>query len=351
MVKKYWWVFILGAPLLSILLAGVKVYYSIQVWKYEGPAVTFEVKPGDGFSRINGRLSNRNLISNAKIFHRYAQINDLLKSFKAGQYQIEPGSNMLDIIDTLTKGKSITTSVVIPEGKNLFEIAGLLEAKGITNGAEFIKLAKDESYAKELNIPATRFEGYLYPDTYKFTPKSSPKQVIKIMTNNFHNQVKSLDFSSPRNNLTKHQLIILASVVEKETGASWERPMIAGVFHNRLKKRMRLQSDPTTIYGIYENYKGNLRKRHLQEKTPYNTYRIPALPAGPISNPGLSSLKAVINPAKHDYIYFVSKNDGTHIFTKTYREHLQAVNKFQKSRSARKGKSWRDLKKNKQPQL
>jgi len=133
-------------------------------------------------------------------------------------------------------------------------------------------------------------------------------------------KTKNLSFQTAPLNLKKNEVITLASVVEKETGAAWERPKIAGVFLNRLKKRMRLQSDPTTIYGIYEGFNGNLRKRHLLEMTPYNTYKIPALPIGPIANPGTEAIKAVLRPDSHSYLYFVSKNDGTHVFSKTYKD-------------------------------
>ena len=185
-------------------------------------------------------------------------------------------------------------------------------------------------------------EGYLYPETYRFTPGSDPSIILQSMVRVFNAKTKELDFSKAPLHLTKHQVIILASVVEKETGAAKERPMIAGVFINRLKRKMRLQSDPTTIW---ESYKGNLRKRHLLEKTPYNTYKISFLPQGPIANPGVDSIKAVLNPAKHNYLYFVSQNDGTHVFSETYRQHRAAVNKYQKDWRMRKGKSWRQLKK------
>ncbi len=344
-MKKYWWVFIVAAPAFAFLMAGVMVYYKVGVWEYKGDPVVFEVKPGEGFSKINGRLHAKGLISSAKIFHRYAQINGLMTKFKAGRFEIPKNSNMLDVFDTLIKGQSITTSVTVPEGKNLFEIAEILQSDGIIKDAdEFITLAKDESFAKELGIPGKRIEGYLYPDTYRFTPKSEAKDVIKTMVDIFNKRTEQLDFTKAPLDLSKHEVVILASLVEKETGASFERPQIAGVFVNRLKKRMRLQSDPTTIYGIYENFNGNLRKKHLLEKTPYNTYKIPALPVGPIANPGLESLKAVLNPDKHQFLYFVSQNDGTHVFSKTYREHREAVNRYQKNYRARQGKSWRDLK-------
>jgi UPF0755 protein len=158
----------------------------------------------------------------------------------------------------------------------------------------------------------------------------------------FEKKTEHLNFS--HSFLNKHQVIILASVVEKETGAKFERPAIAGVFTNRLKKRMRLESDPTTIYGIWSRYKGNIRKSDLLEVTPYNTYKIPALPIGPISNPSIEAIEAVLNPSEHEFLFFVSKNDGTHVFSKSYKDHAAAVDSFQKNNQARKGKSWRDLK-------
>lgn len=346
-LQKYWWVFILAAPLFAVAMASVMVYYMMAIWTYQGEPVVFEVNQGEGFSKINGKLHSQGLIANPKIFHRYAQINGLMTKFKAGRFEIKPNSNMLDVFDTLLHGQSLTDSVTIPEGKNLFEIASILKANNIIESeSEFIRLAKSEAFAKELGIPAERVEGYLYPETYKFTPNSPEEQVIKTMVDVFNKQTESLDFSNAPLGLSKHEVIILASVVEKETGASFERPMIAGVFLNRLKKRMRLQSDPTTIYGIYESFNGNLRKKHLLEKTPYNTYKIPALPKGPISNPGISSLKAVLDPKEHNFLYFVSQNDGTHIFSETYKKHRDAVERFQKNWRARKGKSWRDLKEN-----
>jgi UPF0755 protein len=158
----------------------------------------------------------------------------------------------------------------------------------------------------------------------------------------FDKKIKKFNFSKTK--LTKHEVIILASIVEKETGAKFERPIISAVYLNRLKKRMRLQSDPTTIYGIYETFNGNLRRKHLLEKTAYNTYKLPALPLGPIANPSQAAIQAVLEPKTHKFIYFVSKNDGTHVFTETYKEHLRAVDYWQRNKRNRKGKSWRDLK-------
>ncbi len=340
-MKKYLLVFLIVVPLITAALWGAKVYYLINVWNYNGPDTVFEVRPGETFPSINYRLSKDGLISSTKLFHRYTQYKGALTKFRKGSFLIKNNSSMIDVFQVLIYGTSIAKRVTIPEGKNLYEIGKLLDGKGITSYAEFVNTAKDPQLTRELGIPADRVEGYLYPDTYRFSPKTSAKEVIKIMVSQFRQQIKKLGLGRDKKKL--HSIVILASIVEKETGAGHERPMIAGVFHNRLKKRMRLQSDPTTIYGIYEDFNGNLRKKHLLQKTEYNTYKISGLPKGPISNPGLKSLMAVVNPAKHKYLYFVSQNDGTHVFSKTYREHRQAVNRYQKNTSARKGKSWRDL--------
>lgn len=343
MNKKHIFIFLIIAPLLAISMSIVQVYYSVYHWGYQGEDTIFAIESGDTFSRINYKLSQRKIIYSARLFHQYTKFQSELENFKVGRYEIKTGMTMPQVLETLTSGNSITISVTIPEGKNLFQIAEILEEKKITSAKDFMKLAKSKAMAKKLSIPSHRVEGYLYPDTYQFPENSKAEFVLNSMVDNFNKKVNSLDFSKTK--FSKHEVIILASVVEKETGASFERPRIAGVFTNRLKKRMRLQSDPTTIYGIYERYDGNIRKRDLLEKTPYNTYKINGLPAGPIANPGLESIKAVINPEKHDYLYFVSKNDGTHIFTKTYKDHLKAVNTWQKTSSNRKGRSWRDLKK------
>ena len=337
------------AFIISTLIAPVfaaiflSIHFSIVFFSpYQGEETVFTVRPGEGFSSVNGRLAQKGLISDARLFHYYAKYTDQMDKIKAGAYKITSGQDMGQILDTLVNGTPILTSVTVPEGKNLYEIGKILEENGIVAAKDFIKESKDPKWVKELGVDAPSLEGYLFPDTYKFAPGTPASTVVRTMVDLFKQKIAGLDFSGA--NLSKHEVIILASIVEKETGAKFERGTIAGVYLNRLKKKMRLQADPTTIYGIWENYNGNLRKQHLLEKTPYNTYKLPGLPLGPIANPSLAAIKAVLSPEQHDYIYFVSKNDGTHVFTSTYKEHLKAVEYWQKNASRRKGKSWRDLK-------
>lgn len=334
-------VFLFIAPLLAVMLWSMRIYYDLAIWKYDGPSVIFVVYPGEGFSKINGRLSKLKLISNPKVFHRYCQLKDYMGKFRTGSFEIPTGSNLTDVVDILVYGEAVTTTVTVPEGKNIYDIGKLLEEKKVTTYKEFIKLAKDPEFVKTLGIPGDTIEGYLFPDTYKFSPQTPASFVITSMVKQFKKNFQNFDLSNSK--LSPHEVVILASIVEKETGAPEERPSIAGVFLNRLNKRMRLQSDPTTIYGTYEKFEGNLTKKDLLESNPYNTYKISGLPIGPICNPGLKSIDAVLNPDTHNNLYFVSKNDGTHVFSSSYIEHQRAVKEWQQNRKNREGKSWRDL--------
>jgi UPF0755 protein len=328
---------LVAIPFVLLLAAGY-----VLTKPNEQPATSFTVNPGDTFGRINHRLHEAGLVADMRIFHYYTKYNGALEKFRAGNFTIPQGANMPEVLDALIFGQPNLQSVTIPEGKNMYEVARILEGAGITGEADFIAAARNSSLIEQLDISAPTLEGYLFPETYRFAPSTPATLVAKAMVELFRKKTESLDFSHPF--LSKHQVIILASVIEKETGAKFERPAIAGVFTNRLRKKMRLQSDPTTIYGIWERYKGNIRKADLLEHTPYNTYKIPALPVGPISNPSLEAIQAALEPQDHDYLFFVSKNDGTHIFSRTYQEHNRAVDQYQRNVRARQGKSWRNLK-------
>ena len=324
-------------------IIGSAVYIGNHIYgTYDGKDTQFTVKPGEGFSSINYKLSKNNLISSARIFHYYTKYKNKMGSLKAGTYEIPRGTSMKSLLEILTEGTPILSKITIPEGKNMFQIAEIFEEANITTYKEFLGLCRDAEMIKIIGVDAPSLEGYLFPETYMFAPNTPAKEIILAMLRQFKRQVKGLDLTKA--GMSPHEVIILASIVEKETGAKRERPTIAGVYLNRLKKRMRLQADPTTIYGIWETYNGNLQKKHLFQKTAYNTYKMSGLPLGPIANPSLAAIKAVLEPKEHNFLYFVSKNDGTHIFTPTYKEHLKAVDYWQKNHRNRKGKSWRDLK-------
>ena len=338
---------LIGIFILAILAvasgAGYIGYLVLE--PYMGEPTTFTVKRGDNFPAINGRLIKAGIIKSPRVFHRYVMWQDKMSAFKYGTYEIPQGASMEKVLNILTEGVPILEKLTIPEGKNLYEIGDILEKNEIAKKSEFVRLAKDPKIVEELiGVDAPSLEGYLFPDTYMLPPQITAKEIINIMVREFKRKTQGLNLS--KSFLTPHEVVILASIVEKETGAAWERPTIAGVYLNRLKKKMRLQADPTTIYGIWERYNGNLRRKDLLEKTAYNTYKMSGLPLGPIANPSLAAIKAVLEPKSHNYIYFVSKNDGTHVFSATYAEHNKAVDYWQRNRRNRQGRSWRDLKKN-----
>lgn len=341
MIKKtLLFTFIVG-PLLACLMVAAHVTFIFNQ-TYDGPDTAFTVQSGDTFGKINQRLFNKGLIPNTRIFHYYSQYKSTMGKFRAGEFTIIRGSKMADVMDVLVNGQPNLISITVPEGKNMYEIARLFSEAGITSEESFLESVAHPDLLSLIKVKAPSLEGYLYPETYRFARNTPAKTVVRTMFELFEKKTKDIDFDHPF--LNKHQVVVLASMVEKETGAKFERPAIAGVFTNRLKKRMRLESDPTTIYGIWKRYGGNIKKSDLLEVTPYNTYKIPALPAGPIANPSLEAILAVLKPEEHENLFFVSKNDGTHVFTKTYGDHSKAVDDFQRNSRARQGKSWRNLK-------
>ncbi len=297
---------------------------------------------------ISHQLESAGVVSSAWIFRRLGTLMGDWEDVKAGDYQLTSGMSAQEIFTVLKSGLSSTVPIVVPEGRNLYQIADMLEANGMMSRNAFLTIAKQPSpegadLYRRLGLKSS-LEGYLFPDTYFVTKQTSPYELVSRMVLSFE-KAWTPEFAARAKDLglTRHQVVTLASIIEKETGASLERPLISSVFHNRLKKHMRLQSDPTTIYGIWTRFNGNLRRSDLTEDTPYNTYARYGLPFGPIGNPGLESLRAALYPEKSEYLYFVSRNDGTHQFTRTFEEHSKAVQSFQLNPAARQGKSWRDL--------
>lgn len=220
--------------------------------------------------------------------------------------------------------------ILIPEGLTMVQIAEIFGQQGLVDPHELLRLMKDPAFIASLGIKADTLEGYLYPDTYKFPRGIKPKEVITAMVEHLR-QVYGPDLEARAQELklTQHEVLTLASVIEKESGSNGEREEISAVFHNRLKKHIPLQSDPTVIYGL-PSFDGNIHKKDLSSPSPYNTYRIAGLPPGPIANPGIQSIRATLYPSDSRALYFVSKNDGTHQFSATLEEHNQAVEKYQK---------------------
>lgn len=289
----------------------------------------FSIKPGQSLGVIAKNLENESIVSNRTYFKLFTKYKKAGKRLQAGEYILSGSTSPEQILEILLKGKVKLYRLTIPEGKNIKEVAVLVEQANFCRKKQFIDLCHDKSFILSLSIESSSLEGYLFPDTYFFPKHTSCKTIIKTMVMHFKTifteewqaQAKTLGFSV-------HDVVTLASIIEKETGDASERPLISSVFHNRLKKNMRLESDPTVIYGI-KNFDGNIKRKHLKMMTPYNTYQIKGLPQGPIANPGAESLKAALNPAQTEYLFFVSKKNTTHQFSKTVQEHNRAVKKYQ----------------------
>lgn len=290
---------------------------------------TVVVAPGQGFSVIAHRLAESGIIEKPRHFKIFARINGYDKRIKAGEYELSAGFSPARILDALISGKVVLHRLTVPEGYTYRQIAGLVTGAGFVRESEFISAAEDASLIRELGVTGNTFEGYLFPDTYFFPKGVTARDIITAMTNRYKSvftpewQARATELK-----MSPHEVTTLASIIEKETGASVERPRISSVFHNRLKKGMRLETDPTVIYGIAD-FDGNITREHLQADTPYNTYRIEGLPPGPIANPGKDALYAALYPEETDYLFFVSKKNGTHQFSTSMAAHNEAVRKYQ----------------------
>lgn len=350
LVAVFFLVFVLGAG----AIAGGMALFAFSPARSPSPDAAamktiIEIRKGQPAAEIARMLADSGSVSDARKFIWLGRAARQWTRIKAGEYEVSPAMTPIDIFSVITSGVSVPHPVTVREGENMFEIAADIDAKKLAPRARFLALCRDPRFIATLGLkpplPVT-LEGFLFPDTYFFNRAMSPEDMIRQMVRRFHSAwTPKEDARATELGLTQLQAITLASMVEKETGAPQERPMISSVFHNRLRKRMRLQSDPTTIYGIWESYKGNIHRSDLLTPSPYNTYTLPALPVGPISNPGREAIQAALNPAQSNYIFFVSHNDGTHEFTSTLDDHNRAVRRFQMDPRARQGKSWRDLNK------
>ncbi len=310
--------------------------------------ILFDVPPGTGMTQIASNLERKGLVRNANLFMLYARIKKMNSRLKVGEYAVNRSLTPDQILNILASGKSVTRNLTIAEGLNLFDIAGILEQTNLGTRKEFMDLVHDKEFIKTLlGEEVESLEGYLFPETYKITKFESMRNVVSQMVRQFVTVWSRYDQLAKQKKWTRNQIITFASIVEKETGAGFERPLVSSVFHNRLVKKMKLQTDPTVLYGLALT-KGemptNISKVDLLTPTRYNSYTNYGLPPTPICNPGEDAIKAAFQPATSNYLFFVSKNDGTHVFSDTYANHNVAVKDFQINAKAREGKSWRDLK-------
>jgi UPF0755 protein len=315
--------------------------------------VEVEIPKGATAGQVAQLLAAAGVLERPAIFRLYAGQRGVAGRFKAGRYVIQAPASPKQILDTLVRGAAEElVAVTIPEGRNLVEIAQLFDAAGITPKADFIAQARDSAFVAGLDLPGNSLEGYLFPDTYKLRPRTPAARALIPLVRR-HRQVyeelrtaQAKGLADLRRTLgfDDHMVVTLASIVEKETGQPHERPRIAQVFINRLKfpsfRPKLLQTDPTIIYGCTvalptsaacARWDGRIRRIHLDDReNRYNTYTHEGLPPGPIANPGRAALEAVMAPDRSPYLYFVSKNDGTHLFSKNVADHEAAVVKYQR---------------------
>jgi UPF0755 protein len=319
---------------LLVIIAGTAFFINLKHYAEQpaGPAaekMVITIPFGQSLKTTAEALFKNGIITSPFKFEMVARLKGYDKRLKAGEYALSATMAPIQIMEKLVKGEVELYKLTVPEGCNIYQIADLVAQAGFARSSSFIKAATNARLAHKNGIPAETLEGYLFPETYYFPKKVSSETIITTMVNRFwkifnpawKERAEQLGFSI-------HQIVILASIIEKETGAPSERPVISSVFHNRLKKKMRLESDPTVIYGL-KNFDGNLKRTHLETPTPYNTYKIRGLPVGPIANPGKKSLEAALYPADTKFIYFVSKKNKTHQFSTNLKDHNQAVRKYQ----------------------
>jgi UPF0755 protein len=314
--------------------AGAWFYFNIDR-PYKGYAAAeqfVDVPQGSGSATIARRLADAGVVQDVSRFRIALWVTGQGRRLQAGEYRFDRPMSPREVIDKLARGEVFVTPITFREGLTIRQMAALYESKGFGDAREFIAAAARGELIQDLDPAAKDLEGYLFPDTYTLPRKATAEQLVTRMVAGFRKALTSdiVDAMTAKG-LTVRRLVTLASIVEKETGNTEERPLVAAVYANRLKIGMGLQCDPTVIYALERagRYNGNLTREDLQFDSPYNTYRYAGLPPGPIAAPGRASLAAAASPAPVPYLYFVSKNDGSHAFAETLDEHNRNVQRYQ----------------------
>ena len=326
--------------LLSIL--GLRLWWTIETESPTGGPVTeIVVTPGTSTQAVGESLQAAGVIPRSWSFALYVRLAGDGSKLKAGRYKFDGPYSLADVERKIVEGDVERREITFPEGRSIFEMAEIADRFGFS-GEAFLKAARDAALVADIDPDATTLEGYLFPETYAVTEGETEQTLVNEMVKAARRVFDEFSLSRDGRSigdrtLTLRQILTLASIVELETAEPSERPRIAGVFLNRLRVGMPLQTDPTVIYAmkIEGRYHGNIRKSDLASDSPYNTYKVSGLPPGPIASPGRLALKAVLEPEATDALYFVSRNDGTHVFSKSLRDHERAVDEFQRRRGPR----------------
>lgn len=318
-------------------LAGFIAYRAYEMVRtpYQGYAedeIFFAVDRGATGTRIGRALEAEGIIEEERLFVAALRLRGETGSLQAGEYRFAEPLSTLEVVERLVRGDIYTFAVTVPEGLTVSETAEHLAAKGLGEAAALEEVFQDATLVAGIDSDATDLEGYLFPTTYQFTRNPEPREIARMMVAQFEEMFdEDKRAKSKELGLTPREVVTLASVIEKETGNAEERPLIGSVVWNRLERGIPLAMDSTIIFALKRDgrYDGNLRRVDLEMDDPYNTYRVAGPPPGPIASPGEASIDAVLEPAATRYLYFVSKNDGSHHFSTSYREHVNAVRKYQ----------------------
>ncbi len=331
---------IIGTIIILAILIFLVGYTSLFAMRSSNKEVhIFEVPDGVTLRWIAGSLEKEGIIGNKTLFMLAGRLMLSDKDVKAGEYLFTTDMSLIEVISAFRRGKVNYRTMTIPIGANIDQIGEILQEEGLVDKESFKKLTKNHALIGLLNLDSDidSLEGFLYPDTYYFIKSSSPDRIVRKMVMRFKKLfTPDMVRRASELNMSVKDVVTLASVIEKELGSESERTLISAVFHNRLRHKMPLQSDPTVIFALGEDFNGDLKRKDLTFKSSYNTYLERGLPPGPIGSPTIESIRAALYPADVKYLYFVSKNDGTHHFSNTFAEHDRAVTTYQKSLAMKK---------------
>jgi UPF0755 protein len=291
-----------------------------------------EIPQGAASAEIRRRLIDAGVVPDEFTFRAALWWSGRSRSLQAGEYRFDRPLSPIAVVEKIASGDVFTQRLTFPEGLTLAEMAKLYESRGFGTARAFLAAANNEALVKDLDPRATDLEGYLFPETYPLPRRADASQLISMMVERFRSSYdESLRARAEAQRLTTRQVVALASLIEKETAKADERPLVAAVYRNRMMRGMGMQADPTVVYALMKagKYDGNIRRDDLSFDSPYNTYRYPGLPPGPIAAPGRASLEAAVTPAEVPYLYFVSRNDGSHVFATTLQEHNANVYRYQ----------------------
>jgi len=317
------------AVLLATLLSAFLLFDSHPIGNWEGKLVL--VPKGSPLPEVVGILREGGVLPHPHAFRALVLLTFSGRRLRYGEYAFPTPPSAFEVWQRLIRGDVIKYEVMVPPGANLYDVAELIEEKRLAKAEAFLETAASPSVLRRLEIPGESAEGYLFPDSYIFVKPITPEEILEFMVRQFRRKAPAdAEKRAKEAGLSLHQVVTIASIIEKETGVEEEKPIVSAVIRRRLALGMPLQMDPTVIYGV-KRFDGTVTRKDLRTPGPYNTYMNRGLPPGPIANPGFAALDAALNPSKVEYLFFVSKNDGSHAFSRTLPEHNQAVEQFRRA--------------------